>query len=91
MSMLFIFMFFGRGGSSGQSLGTAWCKMLGTGILSVGSCFTITNWLQSSFLVYLFVTIFILDVIYLMLLYADKQPGERAKIAGIETASPAVK
>jgi hypothetical protein len=57
----------------------------------VGSCFTITNWLQSSFLVYLFVTIFILDVIYIKLLYADERPGERAKIAGIETASPAAR
>jgi len=55
----------------------------------VGSCFTITNWLQSSFLVYLFVTIFILDVIYLLLLYADKRPGEEAKIAGIATVSHA--
>ncbi len=89
MSMLFIFMFFGRGGSSGQSLGTAWCKMLGTGILSVGSCFTITNWLQSSFLVYLFVTIFFLDVMYILLLYADKRPGEESKIAGIATVSHA--
>ena len=91
MSMLFIWMFFSRGGSNGQSLGTAWCKMLGTGILSVGSCFTITNWLQSSFLVYLFVTIFILDVIYILLLYADQHPGEQAKIAGIATASPVAK
>ncbi len=91
MSMLFIWMFFSRGGSMGQSLGTAWCKMLGTGILSVGSCFTITNWLQSSFLVYLFVTIFILDVIYILLLYADMRPGEAAKIAGIATASSVAK
>ena len=90
MSMLFIAMFFGRNGSSGQSMGTAWTKMLGTGILSVGSCFTITNWLQSSFLVYLFVTIFILDVIYLVLLYADKRlHATQAKIPAVAAASPA--
>jgi len=40
-------------------------------------------------LLYLFVNIFILDVIYILLLYADKRPGEQAKIAGIATASPA--
>jgi hypothetical protein len=90
MSMLFIWMFFGRGGAAGQSLGVAWTKMLGTGILSAASCFTITNWLQSCFLVYLFISIFILDVIYILLLHADLRKGvDPAKIAGIATAAPA--
>lgn len=72
MSMLFVWMYFGRPAEKGLSIGAAWAKMLGTGILSVGSCFMITDWLKSSFLVYLFITIFVFDVAYIALLYYDR-------------------
>lgn len=87
MSMLFVFLYFGRSRMSGLSVGAAWAKMLGTGILSAASCFTIKDWLKSSFLVYLFVTIFIFDLIYIALLYyrsqaaAAEQPLHRDLLA----------
>ena len=72
MSMLFVWICLHRPGEKGLSIGAAWAKMLGTGVLSFGSCLMITDWLKSSFLVYLFVTIFIFDVIYIVLLYENK-------------------
>jgi hypothetical protein len=81
MSMLFIFLYFGRRAGAGLSVGAAWAKMLGTGILSLGSCFMIKDWLKASFMVYLFVTIFVLDVIYIALLY-------RARAAAVSKPEP---
>jgi hypothetical protein len=81
MSMLFIFLYFGRPSGAGLSIGAAWAKMLGTGILSFGSLFQITDWLKASFMVYLYVTIFVLDVIYIALLY-------RARAAAITKPEP---
>jgi len=72
MSILFVFMYFGRTRGQGLSLGAAWAKMLGTGILSAGSMFMIKDWLRNSFMVYLYLTIFIFDVVYLALLYRTR-------------------
>jgi hypothetical protein len=72
MSILFVSMYFGRPLGQGLSVGAAWAKMLGTGILSVASCFMIKDWLKSSFMVYLYVTIFILDLTYIALLYRGR-------------------
>jgi hypothetical protein len=69
MSVLFVSLYFGRSSLKGLSVAAAWAKMLGTGVLSLGSCFMIKNWLESSFMVYLYVTIFIFDLTYLVLLY----------------------
>lgn len=72
MSILFVFLYFGRPDGRGLSVGAAWAKMLGTGILSAGSIFMIKHWLANSFMVYLYVTIFIFDVTYLALLYRNR-------------------
>jgi len=88
MSMLFVTMYFGRPNGAGLSRGAAWAKMLGTGVLSVASCFVFTNWLQSSFLVFLFATIFIFDVIYIALLYRPQAAAaERPKDSGMLAAA----
>jgi len=73
MSMLFVWMCLHRPDEKGLSIGAAWAKMLGTGILSVGSCLMITDWLKSSFLVFLFAAIFVFDVIYIVLLHDNKR------------------
>ncbi len=88
MSLLFIFMFFSRSGMNGISLGAAWAKMLGTGILSLGSCFMIKDWLKSSFMVYLFATIFVLDVTYIILIYMaqNSESGSPEKHGPLVTA-----
>ncbi len=85
MSILFVGMYFGRPGEKGLSIGAAWAKMLGTGILSVGSCFMPV----SSFLVFLFVTIFLFDVAYIVLLY--QHPSSLAAQTGKEAAILAAK
>jgi len=72
MSILFVFLYFKRPGLQGISVGAAWTKMLGTGVLSLGNCFLITDWVKSSFMVYLFLTIFVLDVTYIALLYRPR-------------------
>ena len=86
MSMLFVWMCLHRPDEKGLSIGAAWAKMLGTGILSVGSCFMITDWLKSSFLVFLYITIFTFDVIYIVLLYDNKR--QLATKTRIDTTVP---
>jgi hypothetical protein len=88
MSLLFVFLYFGRPRLQGLSRGAAWAKMLGTGILSIGSCFMIKNWLASSFMVYLYATIFVLDVIYTALLYRTQAAtAENSKNQGMLAAA----
>ena len=73
MSMLFISMYFSRPDMRGLSVGAAWAKMLGTGILSAGSLAEMTDWQKNwqvyCFRVFLFFAIFLFDVIYIRLLY----------------------
>jgi hypothetical protein len=88
MSILFVFLYFSRPGLQGISLGAAWAKMLGTGVLSLGSCFLITDWVKSGFMVYLFLTIFVIDVTYIVLLYrARAAAAGRAGDRGILIAA----
>lgn len=82
MSILFVFMYFGRPAGRGLSVGAAWAKMLGTGLLSAGNLLTIEHWLANSFMVYLYVTIFIFDVIYLALLYRRRTAAEVGRTDG---------
>ncbi len=85
MSMLFVSMYFARPRGEGLSVGAAWAKMLGTGILSLGSILMIKNdgWLKNSFMIYLYVTIFVFDVTYVVLLHqtrsaaAEKPVGDK--------------
>jgi hypothetical protein len=88
MSILFIFMYFNRPGLQGISRGAAWAKMLGTGVLSLGSCFLITDWVKSGFMVYLFLTIFVFDVTYIGLLYRPRAAAVgRAEDRSVLTAA----
>jgi hypothetical protein len=88
MSILFVFLYFNRPGLQGISLGAAWAKMLGTGVLSLGSCFLITDWVKSGFMVYLFLTIFVLDVTYIGLVYRPQGAAAgRAEGRGMLTAA----
>ena len=82
LSILFVFMYFSRPSGRGLSLGAAWAKMLGTGLLSAGSMFMIKDWLTNSFMVYLYVTIFIFDVTYLALLYRNRAAAAVANPEG---------
>jgi len=76
MSMLFISMYFSRPNLQGLSVGAAWAKMLGTGILSAASFISMTDWQHNwqvyCFRVYLYATVFIFDVIYIRLLYRQR-------------------
>jgi len=69
MSILFIYFFFNRIGLAGLSYGAAWCKMLGTTLLSITN-FTQRkeSWHSYSFMIYLYVATFIFDVLYIFLL-----------------------
>lgn len=92
MSVLFVWMCLHRPGEKGLSIGAAWAKMLGTGVLSLGSCLMITDWLKSSFMVYLYVTIFIFDALYIILLYDDKrQRASQTRIGAPVPSSVALK
>jgi hypothetical protein len=89
MSILFVFMYFSRPSGQGLSLGAAWAKMLGTGILSAGSMYMIKDWLSNSFMVYLYVTIFVFDVTYLALLYRTRAAAAVANPQGTEMLAAA--
>ncbi len=69
MSILFIFMLFGRNGIRGQSTYIAFFKMLGTGVISLAFYLYQPISQESILLPTLYVSIFVIDVIYLVLLY----------------------
>ena len=87
MSMLFISLYFDRPDGRGLSLGAGWLKMLGTGILSAGSLISIKDhWLEQSFMIYLYVSIFVFDVAYIVLLStqqirAARKPEDQGMLA----------
>lgn len=79
MSVLFVFLYFNRRDLSGLSYGAAWAKMLGTGIMSLVAFLSFMHSGGTHYLLeYLFVTIFIFDVIYIRLLHAARSRKARA-------------
>lgn len=70
MSILFVFLFLNRPNQSGLSYGAAWAKMLGTGIMSVADFLAFRQSGETHyFLEYLFVGVFIFDVLYIYMLH----------------------
>jgi hypothetical protein len=75
MSALFIQMLWRRNNTDGQSVYIALCKLIGTAIPSVYFYLLFPG---SPLLIYLFLLIFVLDVVYLVLLYRkQKEMGIR--------------
>jgi hypothetical protein len=69
MSILFVFLFFSRPDMRGLSYATAWLKMIGTGILSAGNFWLMRKEEKKyGFFIFMFATIFIFDVIYIVLM-----------------------
>jgi hypothetical protein len=69
MSVLFVFLFLGRPDMRGLSYATAWLKMIGTLILSVGNFIIMrTEAKKYGFFFFLFATIFLFDLIYVCLM-----------------------
>jgi hypothetical protein len=83
MSILFVFLFFNRPKQRGLSYGAAWAKMLGTGIMSLAAFVVFLRSRETHyFLEYLFVGVFVFDVIYIYMLHkARVQVREPAVIA----------
>ena len=69
MSILFIAMLLSRNGIRGQSMYIGICKMLGTGVISLAFYLYQPISQESILLPSLYVSIFVVDVIYLILLY----------------------
>jgi hypothetical protein len=70
MSLLFVFTASMRHGAHGLSYGAAWAKMFGTGVLSLASALSYkTSPTQiEPFMLYLFASIFIFDILYIHVL-----------------------
>jgi hypothetical protein len=86
MSILFIYFFFYRTGLAGLSYGAAWCKMLGTALLSVTNLTQRREpWRPYSFMIYLYVATFLFDVLYIVLLrraiVQESRPASRTALA----------
>jgi hypothetical protein len=77
MSVLFVFMYFNRRDLRGLSYGAAWAKMLGTGIMSLaGFIGFLREGSPDYFLEYLFVCVFLFDVLYIYFLHkAARHPA----------------
>jgi len=71
MSILFVLLFYSRKDKHGLSYGAAWAKMLGTGILALATALSfISNPVPvQDFLLFLFVSIFLFDVWYIILFH----------------------
>ncbi len=76
MSVLFIEMYRNRSNLSGQSLWIAVCKLLGTLLASV-AFYAMTSLGKSNLMVYLFVSIFLFDIMYVALIYQRKGRHDR--------------
>ena len=76
MSILFVLLFYSRKDGHGLSYGAAWTKMLGTGILSLASAIILIAHPTPSlaFMLFLFVSIFLFDVAYTVLLHRLNRP-----------------
>jgi hypothetical protein len=68
MSLLFVQFFFLRPHMRGLSYGAAWCKMCGTAILSIIYALQRNASSDDSFMIYLYASTFLYDVIYIVLL-----------------------
>lgn len=76
MSILFVFLYFGRRDMRGLSYGGAWAKMLGTGIMSLAAFLSFLRSGGTHYLLeFLFVAIFIFDVLYVRLLHIARGGG----------------
>jgi len=102
MSVLFVFMYFGRPYGRGLSYGVAWTKLLGTAFISISNTLVFLHhsglkqfevafkqrhlmyWLKSpdplgtqsmnlGFYYFLFVTVFLFDVLYVVLLHRRRR------------------
>lgn len=72
ISILFVFFFFARQPDlHGLSIGMAWTKMIGTALTAIANLILMAKQGlgKFGFMIYLFVSIFIFDVVYLYLLY----------------------
>jgi hypothetical protein len=71
MSILFVFLFYSRKDGHGLSYGAAWTKMLGTGILSLTSAIIFISHptAEFAFMLFLFASILLFDVLYTVLLH----------------------
>jgi hypothetical protein len=86
MSILFVFLFFNRPKQSGLSYGAAWAKMLGTGIMSLAALLAfMQHGVTHYFLEYLFVGVFIFDVLYIYMLH--KARAQATQVVPIANAA----
>lgn len=74
MSVLFVLLFYARKDGHGLSYGAAWTKMVGTGVLSLMSAISFkSNPNQTNdFMLFLFVTIFLFDILYIGLMHRSR-------------------
>ncbi len=82
MSVLFVFFYFHRPDLRGLSYGAAWAKMLGTGVLSLGSF--IESWGTPGyhgFMNFLYVSIFMFDLLYIYLLHQGRSPVQAPSLS----------
>jgi hypothetical protein len=90
MSILFIFLFFDRKGMRGLSYGAAWAKMLGTGVLSLG---TFIYWIHlgeaahEPYMEFLFISIFLCDIFYIYLLRSAAAAENRSSAEALRTGA----
>lgn len=76
MSILFITMLLSRNGTRGQSIYIGISKMLGTGVISLAFYLYQPISQESILLPSLFVSIFVIDVVYLILLYKKSKESK---------------
>ncbi len=82
MSLLFVRLFFMRPNLQGLSYGAAWCKMFATAVLAVIFCTQRQeSLLRYSFMFYLYITTFLYDVTYIVLLSRHRVTARRATAA----------
>ena len=76
MSILFVTMLLGRGNLRGQSIYIALFKLLGTGLSSMAFYLFRPGVQDSALMQFLFVTIFVFDIIYFVMVYQkSKEEG----------------
>jgi len=81
-----VFLFFNRPHQSGLSYGGAWAKMLGTGIMSLAAFLAFLQEGKTHyFLEYLFVGVFVFDVLYVYMLH--KARAQAAQVNPLANAA----
>jgi hypothetical protein len=88
MSVLFIAMLYHRRSLRGQSIPIAVCKLLGTALISSACYFYVSPSVgyQSSILVFLYISTFVCDTIYVgLLVYMQQRERETYKLKSLRT------